>query len=306
MAGEGPLAPCAGLDGDFDTLSVTGLSTGDPEEAAEIRATGVINEFSRLELEGRITPLKRPPEVDLRLAVSRLDLSPYSPYVVGRTGVVVNQGVLDLQSRANVSKGAIDGQVKVDVRHLDVQTMSEQEAQQVADAIGVPVETALGLLKDAEGRIELTIPIGGTIDEPEADVSEAVNRAVVGVLRAIFPPNIIARMFSGASDDVAFEPVIFAPGSTELDAAATEYLDRLAGLMGEHPDVVISLCGRSVGSETSAIAAMLAARLKSDADAPQSADQIPAWVVESWAGNLAVDRARAAKRHLVGLGVPHS
>ena len=58
-----------------------------------------------------------------------------------------------------------------------------------ARTIGIQADTAVGLLKDAEGRIELTIPVSGTVDAPEADVGDAVNRAVVGVLAAVFPPN---------------------------------------------------------------------------------------------------------------------
>jgi hypothetical protein len=284
----------------FDELSIIGLDTGDPTRPAELRASAEINEFSQIEVEGRVTPFKRPPDVDLQIRLADLELAPYSPYVAGLAGVAIEEGVLSSQTAISINDGAIEGQVEIDLRRLEVQPMSEEDAQRVADTIGVQADTALRLLKDAEGRIELTIPVSGTVEKPDVDVSDAVNRAVVGVLAAIFPPNIIAAMFRGGGDDVEFEPLVFVPGSHELDAAAQEYLDRLAALMGEHPDVIITMCGRSVARDTDAIATMLSQKLGVTVPAREGNAGTPERRVASHAGALAVDRARSARRYLIG------
>ncbi len=280
---------------ELETLSVAGLDTGDPARAAEIRAVASINEFSRLEIEGQVTPFKQPPDVDLRLQLSGLQLTPYSPYVSELSGIAVEEGVLSSEATARIVSGSVDARVTVDLQRLEVEALSEEDAERVAEALGVRADTAVRLLKDAEGRIELTIPVSGTIDEPEVDLGEAINRAVTGVLAALFPPNVIAAMLEGGDGDVEFKPVIFEPGSTDLAARAREYLDDLAALMAEHPQVVITLCGRAVASDAGAIAAMFTERLAKTVDVTDVR-------VASHAGALAVDRTRAARRHLTTHG----
>ena len=105
-------------------------------------------------------------------------------------------------------------------------------------------------------------------------------------------------MFSGG-DDVDFEPVVFEPASMALNAAAVEYLERIATLMAEHPDVAIVLCGRSVAKDMSPLAAALSAKLGVTVSPFADDGATPERRVTSHAGALAVDRARAVRRYLV-------
>lgn len=123
-----------------------------------------------------------------------------------------------------------------------------------------------------------------------------MNRAVVGVLSAVFPPNIIASILgAGAQDDLTFEPVRFAPGSNALDETGRAYLDRLAALMAEHPQVILTVCGRAVDADTAPIGAMLANKL----GPPGRDDRKRSVRIASHAGALAVERTRSVRRHLV-------
>ena len=56
---------------------------------------------------------------------------------------------------------------------------------------------------------------------------------------------MIAGMISSKKEGggVAFQPIKFKPGSTELDAAARLYADELAKLLQERPVLSLKVCG---------------------------------------------------------------
>ena len=142
--------------------------------------------------------------------------------------------------------------------------------------------TAMRLVKDAEGHIVLSIPVGGTVDEPDVDVSDAVNKAIGGVVVALLPTTWIADLFA-ENDQVDFEPVVFDGGSNELSEVSRGHLDRLAEAMLQYPDVVLTVCGRATGADDASL------RSRGATDDRMSA----------WGGALAVERTRAVRRYLV-------
>ncbi len=86
---------------------------------------------------------------------------------------------------------------------------------------------------------------------PGVDISSAVSNAIGGVLLNVFPPTMVASMLEGASKGggPSFEPIGFAPGSKELDAAGISNADGVAQLLAEHPGLSLKVCGRSTAQD---------------------------------------------------------
>jgi outer membrane protein OmpA-like peptidoglycan-associated protein len=267
----------------FDTLSLRNLDTGDPDQRLELRASAKVNELSRMEISGWLAPLRDPPDLDLKLVVEDLELSPFASYTDRYLGLSVDEGQLSTVSEVAVQQGALDARLELDIRRLQVRPLTEEDEKQLADTLGVSVTTALRLVKDAEGRIELSIPISGTVDEPEIDPSDAVNKAIGSVVASLLPTSWIAKLFSGGDDDVDFEPVVFDAGSNELTETGRQYLDQLAAAMRQHPNAVLTVCGRTAAADAQTL------RSRGMAD-----DQLA-----SWGGALAVQRTRAVRLYLV-------
>jgi peptidoglycan hydrolase-like protein with peptidoglycan-binding domain len=180
----------------LDAFSVNNINTADSNERTTLSVRGEINEFSPIEIDGWITPLKDPPELMVNAKIDGLELSPYSPYLHRQMGISFERGHLDTVAAASVADGELDGQFDIDLEQLELREFSDENAQQFADRIGIPVEMAVSLLKDTQGRIHLTIPISGSLASPEMDISNAITSAVGGVLRAAFPPNWVAEVFN--------------------------------------------------------------------------------------------------------------
>ncbi|HBA65356.1 MAG TPA: membrane biogenesis protein, partial [Methylococcaceae bacterium] len=103
------------------------------------------------------------------------------------------------------------------------------------DAVSLPLNLAIALLKDSKGQINIDLPITGSLDDPEFSVGTLVMRALGNLIRniATSPFRAIASMF-GAEQDLS--AITFEPGSTiiaeteqaKLDALAQALKDRLA------------------------------------------------------------------------------
>jgi hypothetical protein len=124
--------------------------------------------------------------------------------------------------------------------------LSPEDAKKIADQVGMPIQTAIGLLQDSDKVINLKLPVKGTISEPEVDVSDAVQKAVGGALTSLFPPTAIASMLISASKGGAtFAPVPFKTGTATLDAAGISMAKNLAQLLSKRPKLSLRVCGRA-------------------------------------------------------------
>jgi len=189
-------------------------------------------------------------DLDVEAKVSNLQLSTFSPYLVELVGAHIDSGQTDAAMGAKAQEGVLQGEIQLAIDKMTFHPLSKVEAASVSGSIGVPLETAVDLLQDSEGLIALNLPVGGTLSEPDVDISSAVNKAIGGVLMSVFPPAIVVSMVEGIADGggPAFEPIEFAPGSTQLTEAGRRNADAVAKLLAEHPKLSLKVCGRSTAA----------------------------------------------------------
>ena len=160
--------------------------------------------------------------------------------------------MLSATVQAAAQDGRLRGIIDLTVDKVEFEALSDESKRQVADDLGVPVETVVSLLENSDRRIVLSVPLSGTVAAPEFDVSDAMGQAVGGVFAAIFPPAIIANLISkGSGGDVELNPIVFQPGSTDLDQDGRDLVDQIAALLIERPKIGIVVCGRVTAADLS-------------------------------------------------------
>ena len=83
------------------------------------------------------------------------------------------------------------------------------------EATKLPVLLAVALLKDANGVIDLELPISGTLDDPQFSVFGLIVRVIVNLIgKAATAPFAILGALVGGGEELSF--VEFAAGSTTL------------------------------------------------------------------------------------------
>ena len=129
------------------------------------------------------------------------------------------------------------------------------------------LDSALKLLRDKQNDVRLNIPISGDISDPQFSFAKAINRVLARTLQssalsylkyALGPYGIgisVAQLAYEQAIKIRLNPILFAPGSDDLDEAALDYLQRVTVIMKEYPAVQVSVCGVATESDRAAISA---------------------------------------------------
>ena len=203
-----------------------------------------------LSAQGTIRPFADLPTATVTGTVKAFELPPLSPYASDALGIQLQTGHLDSDAHLDVDKGALNGKIQLTLSNLAV--TEPKGAAQLAKQTGMPLQTVLGLLKDDQDRIHLSVPIGGNISDPSYDVSDAVSQAIGGALKStamttlevLFPvAGLIDLLSDGGSGGMAIDPIAFSPGSDTLDGAQSGRITTIGDLLHSRPQVNLTLCG---------------------------------------------------------------
>ncbi|MBK7948065.1 MAG: DUF748 domain-containing protein [Deltaproteobacteria bacterium] len=221
-------------------LHATGARWPEKEvEVLELTAEGLRG--AKLSLAGSIGPGRSKLDGELEL----LPLEQFNPYLTS-TGYDLKSGALSLKSRIRLAPEKLKTKSRIVVAALDVGGSDGQKAFQ--ESFGVPLDVALGLLKDLDGKITLAIPVAGKPDNMKVGigrlVGQALRKALVGALAS--PLKLLgAATRDGKIADPTPAPIVFSPGEATLAPEAAERVEEIAGLLAASPGIALHLAGQT-------------------------------------------------------------
>ena len=231
---ESPFATRAqSLDGAITQIDTAG------ERPARVQLAGRVGRYGEAQVRGVVDLSAPSSRTGVRLAFRNLALPDFTPYAVKFAGYRIKAGRLDAQLRYRVRDGRMVGDNKLAFRSLQL-----GEKVQSASALDLPIDLAVALLTDAQGRIDLAIPVRGDLRDPRFDLGGLLAQAVRNTLARIVsaPFRMLASLFGGGPRKAPDE-VPFAPGSAGLSPPAEEALARLAKALAARPRLALSIEG---------------------------------------------------------------
>ncbi|MCV2403239.1 DUF748 domain-containing protein [Marinomonas sp. C2222] len=238
---------------DVETLSLQNLNTLDKEQAADFVFKARNGKYATIANETTIWPLADELTMQTKLLIEEFDLPPFSPYIADTLGYQIDTGQLNLDLTLKSDQGILDGNTDVLLRRFNLG--GQQESSTAVKTGAVPLNIAIGILKDSDDNIELDIPLSGDINNPEfgwkgflvQPLRKALYKASSYYLMQTFVPysNVISiAQFAGEQLlKVRVEPLVFAPMQTQVDDSQTAFLQELAQLMKEKEDSQLQACG---------------------------------------------------------------
>ncbi|MAA67840.1 MAG: hypothetical protein CL915_03525 [Deltaproteobacteria bacterium] len=111
------------------------------------------------------------------------------------------------------------------------------------DTLDLPVELAVGLLRDPQGTIDLSLPVSGNLEDPEFGLWDATLTVFVTLIsKAVTAPfTLIADAIFDGDLDENTQIIRFRPGSLEIPAAEKTKLDQLRDVLKERPQLKMEL-----------------------------------------------------------------
>jgi hypothetical protein len=271
---------------DIERFEAGPLDTGAPTTPTALALEAGVEDSGRITLDGSVTPLASPPDGDVRLSVEGFPLPLVSAYATEFAGVTIESGDLGLNVDAAAAAGNLAGQLGLAVGDLFLGEPSADTAARFEQDFGVPLDFAVGLLKNDEGVIDFDLPLSGTVEAPVVDYGPVVAEAISGAAASLLPTN-----WFGEGGSIAVEPVPFAAGSAALADDGTAVADGVAAMLASKATLAIRVCGKGARADLAALRGLDPAA--GEPLEPPSEAEIER-VLE-----LALDRGRAVRGYLV-------
>jgi hypothetical protein len=295
------------IDTVFDELQLQNLDTGNAGQRTHLAVGAAVDGATNVVLTGWVSGSMENADLDVTAKVENLHLPTYSPYFEKFAGVLLESGRLDAVTEVRGTKGNLLGEIQVNLADARVRPSSKADAERIAARVGVPLEMAVDLLKDVDGRIALNLPVTGRVSKPDVGMGPAIYKAVGNVLATIFPPTLIGSMIASLVDGSGppFASIEFSPGSAELDKRGKSSADSLARLLSEHPHLSIVFCARASEQDRNAVssAAKIPSRQVTDPlgafGGPGTSPASGQPEAESALARLAAERVGAVRRYLI-------
>ncbi len=239
-------------------LTVKNIATKRPDENMTVALKMAIGEFTKIALNGKAKPFAKARDVDAKLNIEDLDLPTFSPYAVQFGGMQLHTGRLDAELGGRVVKENVKAELKALLDNVRLKSLEPRQIK-LSDKASVPLETALNLLRDDDGAVRLTIPIEGSLSDPDFKIDAIINRAigsaVFGAVKVLFPPALLmSALAKGSKGSLGFPPVVFDAGDAGLPAGEKNTMEKLANFMAERPGAALSLCGVATVADLQMIA----------------------------------------------------
>lgn len=220
-----------GGEGEF-----VGLDTAPGSAPARLQFTGQVDEYGEASASGTLQPLAPTAYSDLRVAFRNVEMTRLTPYTATFAGRRIASGKLDLDLQYRLRDRQLEGDNRVVMTRLQL-----GEAVDSPGARSLPLDLAIALLEDSEGRIELGLPVRGSLDNPEFSYGGLVWQAIVNVLTqvATAPFRALAGLLGG--EQAPADRILFAPGRAQMAPPEREKLLRLAQALAQRPGLALQL-----------------------------------------------------------------
>ena len=217
--------------------TLTGLGNVSAEPA-QIRLAGRVQPYGSVRIRGTID-LDAPTQLaDVRADLRNLQLEAFNPYITKFAGYRIASGRLSARLRYELRDRRLVG-----TNQLVFERIQLGEKLEAKGLLDLPLELAVALLADAQGRIELDIPVRGNLNDPKFDLGALVARAFGNVVRKVVsaPFRALAGLFGGKDRDLG--AVSFDLGSAMLTPPAEEDIAQVAKALAQRPQLAIQVHG---------------------------------------------------------------
>lgn len=262
---DATVKPSFSVDLNQIQITLQNLNNQQPDQPSPLQIQAGVGNYGELKLDGQVRPFLSPADVQLKGKISGIDTVPLSGFVQQLIGHRIRQGTVSGDLDINIEQGQINSSVDLVLNKLQIATL-KGESGEFEKLTGMPLGTALNLLRDRDENIRLKLPIAGDAANPDINIGDVIRKAVFkAVQKAVltfYSPlgviNVGDKLIQFATA-LRFDPVEFSPGESQLSADATALLAKLTDALLQRPKMQISICGAAVPSDRQVLAERIAA-----------------------------------------------
>jgi hypothetical protein len=214
---------------------VTSEAAGAP---AQLELEGQVDDYGLARAAGQIRLLDPTNFTDVRTIFKNVEMTRLTPYSATFAGRRIASGKLSLDLEYKIDKRQLKGDNQI---VMDKLTLGERVESPTAK--NLPLDLAIAILQDSDGKIDLGLPVSGSLDDPQFSYGGIVWKAIINVITKIVlaPFKALGALLGGNAEKM--EAIGFDIGSARLLPPEREKLKQLAGALGKRPGLALSVKG---------------------------------------------------------------
>ena len=251
-------------------IAITQLSAGpfdteNPDQESVISIAGNSDRYALFSFLTTAKPFLKEPTYKIDGTLQEFSLPGLSSYIKQVLKYEIESGQLDLAIDMQLTGTKVDGEVQVMLRGIDLIAADDFEVSSLNGPISVPLNLALGMLKDRDGNVELNLPITGDTRSPKFGfsgfltllVKKATLLGARDYLVTTFIPyaqvvNVVALAGSYALK-VRVNDLPYLPENVDLQPEQQEFLKQFSALLRNRDNTQVKLCAiataKDIGKE---------------------------------------------------------
>ncbi|MFC3533906.1 DUF748 domain-containing protein [Vogesella facilis] len=212
--------------------TVLGLSSK-PGRRGTVTLDGRVDQFGDVRIRGALSPFEVTRDLDMTLNFRNIPLGSLNPYSMTFAGWQITDGRLTTELRYLLKDRQLNGDNRVVIDHI-------QLGDEVAnyDGTRLPLRLAVALLEDSDGRIDLALPVAGSLDQPEFSYGHLVWQALRNIL-----VKVVTAPFRALFGGEGFDEIYADAGDDRIPPPEREKLGKLAELMLKRPKLALAIGG---------------------------------------------------------------
>lgn len=235
-------------------LSLAHVDTTKPNLETIFNLQGKSDKYANFVAEGRGFPFATEQSYNLNATLKEVSLPGVSSYIKDALKYEIESGQLDVDVTAGLTGTKINGDVNLLLRGIEFTAADDHEAGTVTDQTSVPFNIALGMLKDSDGNVELSVPLSGDTSSPSFGfsgfltllVKQATMSAAKDYLLTTFVPYASVMKVAMAAGEYALKLRIndlnYVPEQIELNDEQLEFSRQMSVMLEDQSDINVKLC----------------------------------------------------------------
>ena len=240
----------------IDTLEVGAISNAKEKQQVKTPYTlvGRSNKYANFNLVGYLQPFSAVTSFHVKGDFKEFSLPAISTYLKASTGLEVKTGQLNTALDVTLTSDELDGNVVVLLQALETGLVDSEEAGSLIAQGALPLNMAMGMLKDSDGNVELDVPLSGSTSDPKFGLSsivtlitkKAIMSATQDYLLTTFVPyaNIVSIAITAGEFalKLRFDDLDYQVKQVEPDEQQSAYLHDFIALMQDKDDTRVTIC----------------------------------------------------------------
>ncbi|EAT11524.1 DUF748 domain-containing protein [Bermanella marisrubri] len=240
------------------SFSVSALSMKDIDAPFEpdvnIKLMASVDNYSEINFNAQLNRKEGWPMGKASLELEQFNIIPLNGYMTKAIGYRAQKGMLNVNTQVTLNDETLNGETRIFLRNSKLEPKNRNTISRVSKQISMPVDTALDLLRDDNGNLQLSIPMSGKISDPDFAYDDVMNQLGTLALKtasmhylqqSLQPYGALISLLSFATDSIMairLNQLDFKEEQTELSQSHKDYLDKVVKILTEKTELELQVC----------------------------------------------------------------